>query len=103
MTKEQYEQTIALTANYDNLSDHHLKSYLTTGLSGEVGEVCNLIKKDLFYTNYSVDKQLLEEELGDCLYYLINLINVYGFSLDNVMSRNCDKVEKILAKKSSNK
>ena len=100
MMKE-YLNLIALTKNLDNLNDKDLKSYLSIGLAGEVGEVLNLIKKDLFYTNNSVERERICDELGDCLYYLCNLVNELGFTFDDVVNKNSEKVKKIIDKHSA--
>jgi len=93
-----YLNLIALTKNLDNLNDKDLKAYLSVGLAGEVGEVCNLIKKHLFYTGYTVDREHLCDELGDCLYYLFNLATEFGFSVDDLVHKNSGKVKKIIEK-----
>ena len=98
---KEYLNLIALTKNLDNLNDKDLKSYLSIGLAGEVGEVLNLIKKDLFYTNNSVERERICDELGDCLYYLCNLVNELGFTFDDVVNKNSEKVKKIIDKHSA--
>tara|TARA_S200002703_G_scaffold152682_1_gene153346 strand:- start:1066 stop:1371 length:306 start_codon:yes stop_codon:yes gene_type:complete len=98
---KEYLNLIALTKNLDNLNDKDLKSYLSIGLAGEVGEVLNLIKKDLFYTNHSVERERICDELGDCLYYLCNLVNELGFTIDDVIDKNSKKVKKIIDKHSA--
>lgn len=100
MMKE-YLSLIALTKNLDNLNDKDLKSYLSIGLAGEVGEVLNLIKKDLFYTNNTVERERICDELGDCFYYLCNLVSELGFTIDDVIDKNSKKVKKIIDKHST--
>ena len=99
MTTDQYEKTCALTKNIDNLKDDDLEAYLAIGLSGEVGEVQNLIKKKKYYPGYNLDETALKDELGDCLYYLTNLASFYGYSLKDIMQCNSVKVKNILDKK----
>lgn len=95
---KEYLNLIALTKNLDNLNDKDLKAYLSVGLAGEVGEVCNLIKKHLFYTNHAIDREHLCDELGDCLYYLLNLATEFGFSVEDLVDKNSGKVKKIIDK-----
>ena len=45
------------------------------------------------------DYELLKEELGDCLYYLTNLITDSGSSLEEVMEINSKKVQELLARR----
>lgn len=62
------------------------------GLGGETGEVLEIIKKarrDIMV----VDKQHLKEELGDVLWYVANLCNVYGLSMQEVLDNNISKLE----------
>lgn len=62
------------------------------GLGGETGEVLEIIKKarrDIMV----VDKQHLKEELGDVLWYVANLCNVYGLSMQEVLDSNIAKLE----------
>lgn len=99
MNTKTYEATCNLTKNIDNLSPVDLRSYLCVGLSGEVGETLNILKKDLFYPGYEISEEELLGELGDCLYYLTNLITDCGFDLETVMKANALKVKKILVKK----
>tara|TARA_Y100001973_G_C5188536_1_gene329394 strand:+ start:740 stop:1051 length:312 start_codon:yes stop_codon:yes gene_type:complete len=93
-----YEYVCALTRNLDGLEKHELKSYLGIGLAGEVGEVLNLLKKHQYYRNYNLDEKLFKEELGDCLYYLTNLITESGSSLEEIMEINQTKVKDLLAR-----
>lgn len=76
------------------------KFYSAVALQGEVGEVCNLLKKDIFYADRkpyrdrvdneikSGDRMTLagskEDELGDCLFYLVQTINACGLSVRDV-------------------
>lgn len=99
MNTKTYETTCALTKNLDNLEEKDLKPMLAIGLAGEVGEVLNIIKKRLYYTEYSMDVSHLKDELGDCLYYLTNLITDCGWTLEDIMKNNSKKVQNILASK----
>ncbi len=99
MDLNDYEHICATTKNLDDLERHELKSYLAIGLAGEVGEVLNLLKKKVYYKSYQLDDGLLKEELGDCLYYLTNLITDSGSSLEEVMEINSKKVQELLARR----
>lgn len=99
MNTKTYEMTCSLTKNLDNLEPQELKAYLAIGLAGEVGEVLNILKKKLYYTQKNLDHVHLKDELGDCLYYLTNLITDCGWTLEEVMEVNSVKVKNILARK----
>ena len=93
-----YLNLISLTRNLDNLNEKELKAYLAVGLAGESGELCNLVKKDLFYTGRTISRDDLLGEIGDCLYYLLNLASEYGFTVEEVVENNSAKVKKIIDK-----
>lgn len=99
MNTKTYEITCSLTKNLDNLEPQDLKAYLAIGLAGEVGEVLNILKKKLFYTQQNLDHIHLKDEFGDCLYYLTNLITDCGWTLEEIMEINSTKVKEILARR----
>ena len=58
------------------------------GLSGEVGECVDMIKKQ-FYHGKEVNPTDVLYELGDILYYLVAMGNVLGFDFcDIAMKKN---------------
>lgn len=99
MNTKTYEMTCSLTKNLDHLNPGELKAYLAIGLAGEVGELLNILKKKMYYPNYQLDYANLKGEMGDCLYYLTNLITDCGWTLEEIMELNSKKVKEILARK----
>lgn len=65
--------------------------HFALGLSGEAGEVVDIIKKNVFHDN-PLDKNHLTEELGDVLWYLANIASLYSIDLEEVMQRNEQKL-----------
>ena len=63
------------------------------GLTGEAGEVAELIKKHLYHAT-PLDQDALVKELGDCLWYVAAFANVLGLSLDDVAERNIEKLRR---------
>ena len=63
------------------------------GLSGEVGEVTEPLKKHFFHGK-SLDVGEFGKELGDVLYYISVLANEYGLDLEDVARANIRKLEK---------
>jgi NTP pyrophosphatase (non-canonical NTP hydrolase) len=63
-----------------------------TGLAGEAGEVSELIKKGIFH-QHGLNKSALFKELGDVLWYVAALCTRLGFSMDDVMTANIDKLK----------
>ena len=69
------------------------KANYAMGLSGESGEVTDLIKKELFH-GHSEDYDGIEKELGDVLHYLSGLATMYGLSLEEIAIANIEKLKK---------
>ncbi|MDR1692681.1 MAG: nucleoside triphosphate pyrophosphohydrolase family protein [Oscillospiraceae bacterium] len=63
------------------------------GLCGEAGECIDIVKKHLFQ-GHGLDRDKLIGEAGDCLWYLANLAEGLGVSLDEIAVRNIEKLRK---------
>ena len=59
-------------------------------LSEEVGEVNQLVSRHEF-KGQPLDREHLIEEMGDVLYFLVNLGNQYGISLTEIIEANKKK------------
>ena len=62
------------------------------GLSGEVGELNDQIKKWIFHEK-SLDENHLMKELGDVLWYVALMADAFGWNLDDIMEMNIKKLE----------
>ena len=62
------------------------------GLSGEVGEFNDMIKKWIFHEK-ELDVDHLEKECGDILWYIALMCNSFGWNMDEVMQMNIDKLQ----------
>lgn len=67
-------------------------AHMALGISGESGEVVDIIKKVIAYGK-PLDRAHLIEELGDTLFYMNGLIAMIGSSWDEVMTCNVAKLE----------
>lgn len=69
-------------------------TYPALGLAGEVGEVCNKIKK-ITRDGLSKDdiRSDLAKELGDILWYLSALAHDLDISLENLAEQNLEKLK----------
>ena len=65
--------------------------YLGLGLSGESGEVAELIKKQ-WRDNIYLDKDKFKKELGDVLWYISQLCNWAELDLQEVIDHNIEKL-----------
>lgn len=61
------------------------------GLPGEVGEVVELVKHNIFH-NEPIDKMALAKEIGDVLWYLAALSKSYDIPLDAAATLNLAKL-----------
>lgn len=62
------------------------------GLSGEVGEFNDMIKKWIFHEK-PLDVEHAKKEAGDICWYLAMLCESFGWSLDEIMQMNVDKLK----------
>lgn len=93
MKINEYQQVAISTAIYPN--DGKI-SYLALALCGESGEVADKVKKVLRDKDgcYSEDdKRGIALELGDCLWYIVNLASAIGYPLDDIAEMNREKIE----------
>lgn len=63
------------------------------GLTGEAGEVADSIKKFIFH-GHDMDRDGLIKELGDVCWYLALLCHAIDVPLEEVMTRNIEKLKK---------
>ena len=63
------------------------------GLTGEAGEVAELIKKHIFH-GHALSTGDLVKELGDVCWYLALLSTAIGVSLEDIMIENIEKLKR---------
>ena len=87
MTIEQYQQAAARTATGKcrDLANAGL------GLTGEAGEVADIIKKHL-YQGHDLPRDKIVEELGDLMWYVALTASLIGVDLKAVMQVNIEKL-----------
>ena len=62
------------------------------GLPGEVGEVCDMVKKAIFH-GHSINKEDVKKEIGDVMWYLAMICDSFGFDIEEIAKMNIDKVK----------
>lgn len=67
--------------------------YAAIGMCGEAGEVSELIKK-YAYHGHTIDTEHLARELGDVLWYVSYMADLFGYSLGEIMVMNKEKLAK---------
>jgi len=65
----------------------------TLGLSGETGEVADIIKK-VVYHGHTLDNEALMEELGDALFYIAAIATTMHFDLSDIAIMNIEKLKR---------
>lgn len=88
MTFKSYSETASTTAIYP---ENVKLLYPLLGLSGEVGEVMNKIKKH-YRDNVPLDKGDLKKELGDILWYLNAVCKDLNIDFEDMAQSNLDKL-----------
>lgn len=69
------------------------ESALILALASESGEVAGKFTKFVRdNTDYSKLKEDILDELGDCLWFITCIANIYGCSLTSLMEKNVDKL-----------
>ena len=89
MNGTQYQRACLRT--WADHGERHNCANAALGLSGEVGEVVELVKKDLYHSR-PVDVSALQSEMGDVVFYLAVLAHEYGIDLGEVMAQNVAKL-----------
>ena len=62
------------------------------GLSGEVGEFNDMIKKWIFHEK-DLDEEHLKKELGDIMWYIAMMCHAFRWGLDDIMEMNINKLK----------
>jgi NTP pyrophosphatase (non-canonical NTP hydrolase) len=89
MEFKKYQELAKTTAIYP---ENAKIFYPCLGLAGEVGEICEKIKKHV-RDGRELDKEDLTKELGDVLWYLSALSGDLGIDLEDVAVKNYEKLK----------
>ena len=92
MKHNDFTNSVLRTARLELSKDHQLNNILF-GLAGETGEVIDCYKKQLFQ-DHPVNLDKIKNEVGDVLYYLFWLAHHQGFTIEECMLKNKEKLEK---------
>lgn len=91
MQANDYQKEALRTASSIKEEDLILNGAL--GLSGESGEVADIIKKYMFQ-GHELDKEKLIDELGDVCWYIAILAKGLNVELDEVLLHNVEKLRR---------
>jgi NTP pyrophosphatase (non-canonical NTP hydrolase) len=76
--------------DYSKLKDRTVHSVF--GLVTEVGELCDIVKRTLYYGT-PFNKSHFKEEMGDLMWYWINACVSEGLDPEEIMQENIDKLK----------
>lgn len=62
------------------------------GLNGETGEAIDVLKK-YYYQGHELDKEKIKDECSDVLWYLVEISEGLGITLEDIARHNIDKLK----------
>lgn len=86
-------QTLSVRTMNKELTKEQQISNMVFGANGELGEVTDILKKYL-YQGHRINKQHLAEEIGDTLFYIVNLCTLFSLDIEDILQGNVDKLRK---------
>ena len=86
-------QKLAMTTLNPALDKKDILINGVMGLCGESGEAIDIVKKHLAQ-GHELDKTRLAKELGDIAWYLAETATAIGYSLEDILQMNLDKLKK---------
>lgn len=91
LTLNDYQRMARRTAGTKKKSDKMEEALF--GLAGEVGELCDHYKKYM-HQGHDLSYDHMAEEAGDVLWYLAEIADALGVTLEDIARRNIDKLRK---------
>lgn len=91
MSVDRFNEYQAFVKEMKTYPEKNAIIYPALGLCGEAGEIAEKIKKWL-RGDRDLDKEALLKELGDPLWYIASLADDLGYSLQDVVDANVEKL-----------
>lgn len=91
MNFDRYQSLARRTQNV-RLTSHERLEHALFGLSAETGEIHSIFQK--VYQGHPVKMADLIGEMGDLLWFLAELADVHGLTLDEIAAHNVDKLRR---------
>ena len=66
--------------------------HMILGMQTEVAEIADVYKKHIAYGR-DLDLVNVKEEIGDLMFYVVNLCNTHNWDLRDIMKTNIDKLK----------
>ena len=92
MQIKEYQEKSTRTLNKE-LTIKESLSNMVFGIVGEIGEVVDILKKHL-YQGHDLDTDHIKEEIGDVMFYIVNLCTLLNIDMEDVLKINHDKLLK---------
>lgn len=92
MTLNEYQTLAQRTSRRELTPREHLMNGIL-GLAGETGECADLVKKHFYQDGREIIDNL-KDEVGDCLWYVVEVASAMGWTLEEVAQHNIEKLEK---------
>lgn len=62
------------------------------GLTGEAGEVTDLLKKNVFH-GHALNREEVEKEIGDFMHYAVGLATLFNLDMEVILEKNIKKLK----------
>jgi NTP pyrophosphatase (non-canonical NTP hydrolase) len=99
MNFQEYQAGVVRTWSFSTKEPVKLTDWQTqvlfceTGLSGETGELSEMIKKGIFHgLPDMLDKEKVKKELGDVLWYVTAMADTFGLTIKEIAEANNRKL-----------
>lgn len=94
MTFNEYQQETMRTASCEmNTNINPLLLNGVMGLNGEAGEALDIVKKYIFQ-GHPLNREHIAKELSDCAWYLAVAAEGCGYTLEEIINMNVEKLRK---------
>lgn len=93
MLASDYQRAALTTSGGASLSPEMRLAVAALGLTGEAGEVADLLKKHLGH-GHDLDRVQVQKEIGDVCWYIAELCNCLSLRLDVVLANNLAKLQR---------
>lgn len=90
MTGNKYQELAARTIN-QGLTFEEQKLHALHGMVGEIGEIHSIYQK--MYQGHAFEVDHVKKEFGDLLWFIAEYCTAKGWSLDDIMRMNIDKLK----------
>lgn len=90
-TPSEYQKLAMRTSNVLYETKHVILMHSTLGLASEAGEVAGIFQKQ--YQGHEFNPEHLMKELGDCLWMIAEACTAMGWSMEEVMEANIEKLK----------